>query len=38
MQHSTAAILFGPDGKPIALVPVDADAGQVAGTLGQWVR
>ncbi len=38
MQHSTAAILFGPDGKPIALVPVDADATQVADTLGKWVR
>ena len=38
MQHSTAAILFGPDGKPIALVPVDADAAHVAATLRQWVR
>lgn len=38
MQHSTAAILFGPDGKPIALVPVDADAAQVVATLKQWVR
>ncbi|NIJ07419.1 protein SCO1/2 [Sphingomonas vulcanisoli] len=38
MQHSTAAILFGPDGQPIALVPVDADAAQVAATLKQWVR
>ena len=38
MQHSTAAILFGPDGKPIALVPVDADAGQVVATLKQWVK
>ena len=38
MQHSTAAILFGPDGQPIALVPVDADAKTVAATLDQWVR
>ena len=38
MQHSSGAILFGPDGKPIALVPVDADATQVADTLGKWVR
>lgn len=37
MQHSSAAILFGPDGKPIALVPVDADAAQVAKTLDAWV-
>lgn len=38
MQHSAAAILFGPDGRPIALVPVDADAGAVAATLAKWVR
>ncbi|WP_174274903.1 SCO family protein [Sphingomonas bacterium] len=38
MQHGTAAILFGPDGGPIALVPVDADAAQVADTLAKWVR
>lgn len=38
MQHSTAAMLFGPDGKPITLVPVDADAPQVAATLAAWVR
>ena len=37
MQHSAAAILFGPDGGPIALVPVDADADAVAGTLAKWV-
>lgn len=37
MQHSTVAMLFGPDGKPIALVPVDTDAGQVADTLAKWV-
>ena len=37
MQHSSAAILFGPDGKPIVLVPVDADAAQVAKTLDTWV-
>ena len=37
MQHSSAAILFGPQGQPIALVPVDADAGQVAKTLDMWV-
>jgi protein SCO1 len=38
MQHSSAAILFGPDGLPIALVPVDTDAKSVAATFDQWVR
>jgi protein SCO1/2 len=37
MQHQTTPILFGPDGKPIALVPVDADAGQVADLLAKWI-
>ena len=38
MDHMRAAILFGPDGQPIALVPVDTDAGQVTATLQKWVR
>ena len=38
VNHSREAILFGPDGKPIALVPVDADAAQVADMLAKWVR
>jgi len=38
MQHSSAAILFGPDGQPMALVPVDDSADAVAKTLDQWVR
>lgn len=38
MQHSSMAILFGPDGKPIVLVPVDDSADAVAATLDQWVR
>ena len=37
MQHATTPILFGPDGKPIALVPVDADANAVADMLARWV-
>jgi protein SCO1/2 len=37
MQHQTTPILFGPDGKPIALVPVDADAGAVADLLDRWI-
>jgi protein SCO1/2 len=38
VQHSRMATLFGPDGAPIALVPVDADAAQVTDTLATWVR
>lgn len=38
VNHSSQAVLFGPDGKPIALVPVGADAGQVADTLEKWVK
>ena len=40
MEHQQAAMLFGPDGKPIALVPVDAAApdGAAAATLAQWVE
>jgi len=37
VQHQTTPILFGPDGKPIALVPVDADAGAVADLLDRWI-
>ncbi len=38
MDHSSQVILFGPDGKPIALVPTDQGAKAVADTLAQWVR
>jgi len=38
MQHSSIAILFGPDGGPIAMVPVDANADAVAATLRKWVK
>lgn len=38
INHSREALLFGPDGKPIALVPVDADADAVAAMLRKWVR
>ena len=37
MQHMSTAILFGPDGHPIALVPVDANADEVTKTLETWV-
>lgn len=38
MDHSSQAILFGPDGKPIALIPADQGADAVADTFAQWVH
>jgi len=38
MDHSRAAYLMGPDGKPIALLPVDKDAAAVADELAKWVH
>jgi protein SCO1/2 len=38
MNHSREALLFGPDGKPIALLPVDADKDQVVAALEKWVK
>ena len=38
VQHSDHAILFGPDGKPITLVPVKDTPEAIAATLEQWVR
>jgi protein SCO1/2 len=38
MDHSSVVILFGPDGKPITMVPTDQGAGAVTDTLSQWVR
>jgi len=38
MDHSSQAMLFGPAGEPIALVPQDRPAAEVAETLAQWVR
>lgn len=38
MDHPRIAILLGPDGKPIALLPVDANADAVAAELRKWVR
>jgi protein SCO1/2 len=37
MNHSREALLFGPDGKPIALLPVDADKDQVVAAIEKWV-
>ena len=38
VQHSDQAILFGPDGKPIVIVPVQETPQAVAATLEQWVK
>jgi len=37
MNHSRLAYLFGPDGKPIALVPHDGTPDQIAAELKRWV-
>ena len=36
VQHSDQAILFGPDGKPIVIVPVQETPKAVETTLEQW--
>jgi protein SCO1/2 len=38
MDHSRAAYLMGPQGQPIALLPVDKDAKAVAAELAKWVH
>lgn len=38
MDHGRATILFDPAGKPMALLPTEADAAQVATELAKWVR
>lgn len=38
VDHSRMAILFGPEGEPIAMVPHDGGAEAVAEELGRWVR
>ncbi|MEP5512259.1 MAG: SCO family protein [Erythrobacter sp.] len=37
MDHSRAAFLMGPDGKPIALLPVEESAAGVTKALETWV-
>lgn len=37
MDHSRAAYLMGREGEPIALLPVDKSADEVAAELGKWV-
>ena len=38
MDHPRVAYLFGPDGKPIEMLPVDANADAVVAQLNMWVR
>jgi protein SCO1 len=40
MDHSSAAYLMGPDGQPIALLPIDVDdkGKSVAAELAKWVH
>ena len=38
MDHPRVAYLFDPDGKPIEMLPVDANADQVEADLEKWVR
>ncbi|EGD57879.1 electron transport protein SCO1/SenC [Novosphingobium nitrogenifigens DSM 19370] len=38
MDHSRASYLMDPDGKPVALLPVDQDGKAVAAELEKWVR
>lgn len=38
MDHSSQAMLFGPKGEPIALVPQDQTPADVTKTLQDWVR
>jgi protein SCO1/2 len=38
MDHPRVAFLFDPEGKPIEMLPVDADADAVEADLEKWVR
>jgi protein SCO1/2 len=38
MDHSRAAYLMDPQGKPLALLPVDKDGASVAAELAKWVH
>ncbi|GGZ15606.1 SCO family protein [Novosphingobium colocasiae] len=38
MDHSRIAYLMDPDGKPIAMLPVDQSGDAVAAELAKWVR
>jgi protein SCO1/2 len=36
VQHSRQAYLFGPDGKPLALLPIDGPPGPIVATIERW--
>lgn len=38
MNHSNIVYLFGPDGRPVAMLPTDEGADAVAAELARWVR
>jgi protein SCO1 len=38
VNHSRAAVLYGPDGKPISLISQDGSADKIAAELKKWVR
>lgn len=38
VDHSRVALLFGPNGEPIAIVPHDQDPEAVAAVLERWVK
>lgn len=38
MDHSRIAYLMAPDGKPLAMLPVDKDGAAVAAELEKWVK
>ncbi|NJO35022.1 MAG: SCO family protein [Rhodospirillales bacterium] len=38
MDHSRTAVLYAPDGSPVALIPQDGSPQEIAGELTRWVR
>jgi protein SCO1/2 len=38
VNHSRMAVLYGPEGRPIAIIPFDKGPDGVATELGRWVR
>jgi protein SCO1 len=38
VDHSRTAILFGPDGAPIALIPQDGKPDAIAAELARWIK
>ena len=36
VQHSRQAYLFGPDGQPLALLPIDGPPGPIVATIERW--